>query len=85
MWTVLERWRDFGSVLNESLLPVIFFQILVERLADSLAVGNFAFLQTDNCFDRLLRKDRVTFNLQIAKAVKSAVNDRHRDAQGIVN
>ena len=45
---VFEGWHRFSGVFDEALLAVKLLQILKQRLADLLAVGDVAFVKTDD-------------------------------------
>ena len=81
---ILESWRDFGGVLNEPLGAVILLEILVERLADSFAVGDLALFQADNCLDHGFRENRVAFDFHFAQTIELAVDDWNGNTQRVV-
>ena len=85
MRIVFEGRRDFCRVLDKPLLAVVLLEILIQRFAESLAVRYFAFLQTDDCLNRLFREDRIAFDFQIAEAIDLAVDDRDGNLQRVVN
>src|SRR5262249_34139536 len=67
------------------LRAVSFLQVLVQRLADRFPVRDVTFVQANKVFDELFRKYRVTFDLQVADAIKLALGDRYGDAQRFVS
>src|SRR5215207_4706497 len=80
----LELGRDVGLVLDEARAAVEVLQVLVDRLADALAVGDLAGAQPDDLPDQLLRVDRVALDLDLAEAVELALRDGDGDAQALV-
>ena len=82
---VLEGRLDVVLVLDEALRAVSLLQVLLERLADALAVGDVARLEADDGLDDLLGEDRVALDLDGADAIELALADGDGDAQAFVH